>query len=463
MSDTQRFDVIVLGGGSGLTAAHFGAEDGRSVAVVEERADALGGTCLNRGCIPTKGLIQSAEVMRTIRDAERFGIHLDQSSVRVDFAAIMGTMRERRATSAGNVKAWAEGAFTMVYEHVRFVGEKTLETADGRRIAGDRVILACGARPAAPPIPGLEDAGYWTNETVLEQSEQPASLIVLGGGYIGCELGHFFASLGTEVTVVDHSECLLREDDDVRALFTEEFGKKASLVLNARAVEAVARDGRRGLVVEQGGERRTLLADAILVATGRTPNTDALALAHTGVETDERGWVQVDDRLQTTHPEIYAYGDVIGQAMFKHTAGYEAWIAYRNAHGDDLRVSYRANPHAVFGDPQIGAVGLTERECREQGLRYRVARKDYADVAKGRIVGSPPGFAKLIVEEGTDRILGFHLIGPQAADLVHEVVLAMRAGEGAGAGTAALVRDTVHIHPTLPELVRAVFDEIKQT
>lgn len=456
MSNVEEFDVLVLGGGSGLTAAYHAGRDGKSVALVEERSHALGGTCLNRGCIPTKGLIQSAEVMKTIREAERFGIHLDQASIRVDFNAIMETVRGRRAASAANVKKWVDDSFMPVYERVHFVDDKVVQTASGRRITGDRIFLATGARAAAPPVAGLEKVGYWTNETILELTEQPGSLLVLGGGYIGCELGHFFASLGTEVTIIDHSECLLREDDDVRALFTREFGRKATLVLNARAIEAVTREGKRGFVVEQGEERRTLLADAILVAAGRRPNTDALALEHTGVETDERGWVQVDDHLQTTHRDIYAYGDVIGQEMFKHTSSYEGELAYRNSQGADLRVSYRANPHAVFSDPQIGGVGLTERECRERGLLYKVARKDYADFAKGVILGSPPGFAKLIVEKDTDRILGFHMIGPAAADLVHEVVLAMNAGNG----TAGLVRDTIHIHPTLSEIIRQVFDEL---
>jgi mycothione reductase len=174
----------------------------------------------------------------------------------------------------------------------------------------------------------------------------------------------------------------------------------------------------------------------------------------TGVESDDKGWVQVDSHLRTSHPDIYAYGDVIGQAMFKHTSSYEGELAYRNSQGASLDVSYRANPHAVFSDPQIGAVGLTERACQEQRLHYRAFKKDYAGIAKGQIIGSPAGFAKLLVEEGTDRILGFHMVGLQAADLVHEVVVAMSTRES----TADLIRKTIHIHPTLPELIRQVFD-----
>jgi dihydrolipoamide dehydrogenase len=199
-----------------------------------------------------------------------------------------------------------------------------------------------------------------------------------------------------------------------------------------------------------------LRADGLLVGTGREPNTEALELSHTGVETDARGFIVVDDRLRTTNPRIFAYGDVIGREMFKHTSRWEGEHAYRNSKGADVAVSYRANPHAVFAQPQIGSVGLTEDECEEQEIPYRAVRRDYRSVAKGRIMGSPDGFAKLLVDPRDDRILGFHMIGPQAADLIHEVVVAMNAGDG----KASTVRRSIHVHPTLSELVRAVFDAV---
>jgi len=456
MPDTHTFDVLVLGGGSGLTAAHHAAQDGRSVALVDAQPDALGGTCVNRGCIPSKGLVQAAEVMKTIREASALGIHVDPAGIRIDFPALMATVRARRARDAESVRAWVEDAFTPFYGCARFVDDRTIEMGDGTRVRGETVFLCSGARPKAPSIPGLENVGYWTNETVFELDEQPERLVILGGGYIGCEFGHFFSALGTRVDVIDRGRCLLRDDDEVRDLFTRQFGRRVALHLERDATEAVERDGQRGFVLKGDGGEETILGDGILVATGRRPDTEGLGLEHTGVETDEHGWVRVDEHLRTTHPRVHAYGDVIGQAMFKHTSSYEGELAWRNARGEDVPVSYRANPHAVFSDPQIGAVGLTERECREQGLRYRKARKDYDSTAKGRIMGSPPGFAKLLVEEDTGRILGFHMVGPQAVDLIHEVVVAMNAGEG----TADLVRRSIHVHPTLPELVRSVFDEL---
>lgn len=453
MADVQTFDVVVLGGGSGLTAAYHAQRDDKSVALVDQQPDALGGTCVNRGCLPTKGLIQSAEVLKTIREAERMGIHLDQSSVHADFPAIMHNVRTARAKRAAAARSWVESAFTPFYGRARFVGDKIVEMEDGRRLTGDRLFIATGARPNVPPIPGLDQVTFWTNETVLELNELPESLIILGGGYIGCEFAHFFSTLGTRVTVIDRGECLLREDEDVREAFTHELRKKVTLVLQADVTEVTQEDGRPTLAVQIDGESSTLAADALLVATGRRPNTDSLGLDATHVEMDGHGWVRVDEHLRTTHPDIFAYGDVIGQAMFKHTSSYEGELAYRNSQGGTQRVSYDANPHAIFSDPQIASVGLTERECQENRLDYVVATRDYAAFAKGEIVGSPPGFAKLIVEKDTDRILGFHLMGPQAADLIHEVVVAMNAGDGA----AALIRQSIHIHPTLAELIHTVF------
>lgn len=456
MASVAHFDEVIIGGGSGLTAAYHADQDGRSVALVESQPDALGGTCTNRGCLPTKGLIESARVLETIRGAEKHGIHLDQSSVRADFPRIMEDMRSARARRAEGVAGWVESAFTLYQGTTRFVGPKILEMDDGRRLTGDHVFIATGARPAAPPIPGLPEVSYWTNESVLELSEQPESLLVLGGGYIGCELAHFFSALGTDVTVVDREHHLLQEDEDISDLFTREFSRDVEVVLGADVDRVREEAGRKVLEVVVDGERRTLDADALLVAAGRQPNTDGLGLEETGVETDDEGWIQVDDRLRTTHPDIFAYGDVIGQAMFKHTSSYEGELAYRNAHGADRAVSYHANPHAVFSRPEIGSVGLTEAQCRERGLDYRSAKVDYHRFAKGEIIGSPPGLAKVLVEEGTERILGFHMVGPHSADLIHEVVVAMNAGNG----TADLVRDAIHVHPTLPELVHKAFSGV---
>ncbi len=453
MADTRHFDVVVIGGGSGLTAAYHAERDGKSVALVDAQPEALGGTCVNFGCLPTKGLIQSARIVNALRAGPVHGVHVTPSDIWVDFPRIAARVREERARRASGARSYVEGSLFPFYGRARFVDEKTLEMDDGRRLSGDRVFIAAGARAAVPPVAGIEDVPYHTNESILELSARPDRLIILGGGYIGCEFAHFFEAMGTQVVLVDRAACLLREDDEVRDLVTTELGKKLRLITQATAQRAYA-DGR-GLALDLDTKDgpTTVRGDALLLAAGRRSNAETLDASRTGVELDEAGWVRVDDQLRTTHPDIFAFGDVIGTEMYKHTSSYEGELAYRNAFGAAHKVSYRSNPHAVFTDPEIGAVGLTERACREQGIPYRAGKVDYASIAKGQIVGSPPGFAKLLVEDGTERILGCHIAGPQAAELVHEVVVAMNA-EAAGVD---LVRRSIHTHPTLSELVHAVF------
>ncbi|RKR07359.1 dihydrolipoamide dehydrogenase [Kushneria sinocarnis] len=455
MSAIQHFDVIAVGGGSGLTAAWHALQENCDVALVTDQPEALGGTCVNFGCIPTKTLLQSAELMDSVRHAERFGIHLDQASVQVDFARIMQQMRHARAEAVAGVRRWVETEMTPIFSRVRFIDERTLESADGQRLTADHIFLATGARPVVPEIPGLAEAGYWTNEEVLELEAQPASLVIIGGGYIAAELGYFFAALGTRVTLISRSPRLLTgEDDEISERFTRAFGERVELV-TGEPVEARATATQRQVVVAtaDGGER-VLAAEQLLVATGRRANTEGLEAETGGIELDAQGAIRVDEQLRTRNPRVFAYGDVIGRAMFKHTSSYEGGLAWRNARGAGERVDYRSNPHAVFSHPQIGAVGLTERECRARALDYRVTTREYGDVARGRIIGAPDGLARLLVERGSERILGFHMLGPGAAELIHEVVVAMNAGDG----STASVRRSIHVHPTLPELVRAVFD-----
>jgi len=391
-----------------------------------------------------------------VRTAGEFGIELDQSSVRPDLARIMRTIRQRRAESAKGVREWVEQSMTPFFGEARFIDDRLIEIDGDRRVRAERVFIASGAKPAIPPLDGLESALYHTNQSLLELDEQPRELLILGGGYIGCEFGHFFASLGTAVTIVDSGDRLLKsEDADVRRVFTEAVGERMSLELGARGVAVRGVGGGVELDIDRSGVVSKLRGDALLIATGRAPNSGSLDLDKTGVETDGDGWVRVDERLRTTNPNIFAYGDCIGRAMFKHTSSYEGELAYRNAMGDSREVDYTANPHAVFAEPEIGSVGLTERECRERGLKCKTAQVGYDGVAKGQILGSPPGLAKAIVEEGSGRILGFHMAGPHSAILIHEIVALMSKG-----GTAADVRGMIHVHPSIPELVEKVFTRL---
>lgn len=456
MSGIERFDVAVIGGGSGLTAAHFALEDGKSVALVEAQPEALGGTCVNWGCLPTKGLVASADVMRTIRGAGKFGIELDQSSVRADIGRIMRSIREARAERARGVRKWVEESMSPFFGRGRFADEKVIEMEDGRRLTAEKIFLATGARAAVASIEGLDEVEFLTNESALELEEMARSLVIVGGGYVGCEFGHFFEAMGCEVTIVHPDpERLLDEDDEIGEVFTKAFGERVRLELGARVTKVERSGAGVCATYRRGGEEGMVEAERVMIATGRRPNTDGLGLERTGVRVDEKGWIEVDDRLRTDHEDIYAYGDCIGRAMFKHTSSYEGKLAYGNAQGGDRVVSYEANPHAVFGEPEVASVGLTERACRERGLEYEAASVSYDGIAKGEILGSPAGLAKAIVERGTGRILGFHIAGPEAAILVQEVVFAMSRGL-----TADAVRDAIHIHPSMPELVQKVFTKV---
>ncbi len=460
---THHFDVAVIGGGSGLTAAYYARQDDRSVALIEAKPDALGGTCQNRGCIPTKGLIRSADVARLVRKASNFGVDVPLDNVKIDFPRIIESIEQRRQKHSGKTKEWVDSDMTPFYSRVRFTDESTLKTDDGETITAERFFVCSGARPKLPTIDGLDTVPFLTNESALRLEKLPQSIMVLGGGYIGCEFAHFFAALGTEVHVVHpHDTLLNHEDADIARVFTEAFGERAKLHLGCRAKGFECDSGRVTAKIVPGGDESkayTQQADRLLIATGRTPNTDTLGLDAAGIRINSSGWIEVNKHLQTSNPNVYAYGDCIGQAMFKHTSSYEGMLAYRNAFADSAEkrraVDYDANPHAVFAEPEIASVGMTEARCEAAGLDFTAESIPYASIAKSEIMGSPEGLAKGLVEKASGCILGCHIAGPHAAILIQEVVTAMHHGLPASA-----IRDAIHIHPAMPELVQKLFSKL---
>jgi mycothione reductase len=442
----QEFDLIVIGSGSGLDVANAVAQEGLRVAIVEKGR--MGGTCLNRGCIPSKLLIHSADVMETIKSAAQFGINVDGFSV--DFEKIVSrTNRIVDSDSDGIRKAFSEIENPKLFPaECRFVGEKTLSVG-GQEIRADRILIASGTRPAIPEIKGLEGSGFITSDEALRLKRQPRVLTIIGGGYITAELAHFFGSLGTKINIIQRHNLLVPdEDEEVARKFTDIFSRKYSVHLGC-VTESVSKSGGVFKVVaNSSGKKIEVESDQLLVATGRVPNSDTLDLEKAGVKTDGAGFIAVDDHLETSAKEVFALGDAVGRYLFKHSANHEAQYAYYNlTHEKKIPVDYTAMPHAIFSSPQVAGAGYTEQELKKNGIQYTKAVYPYIRTAMGEAIEDRDGFVKLLASK-EDRILGCHIIGSHASMLIHEVLVAMKLG----AGVHGIVR-TVHIHPALSEVV----------
>jgi len=381
--------------------------------------------------------------------AARLGVRTQVEAV--DCTGIMRRVRAGRAHMRGHLRESIGAGVRHFRKPGVFVAPHIVRSG-GTEIEATQVFIAAGARTVIPPIPGLDSLDYLTNESVLELSEKPESLIIMGGGYIAVEYCHFFAAMGTRVTVVEMMDRLVTsEEPEVSAALQQALSKRARILTGMKVAAVTA--GRHGVSVSArpsaGGELRTLRAERLLVAVGRRSNADQLKVAEAGIESDRRDFVTVDARMRTSQPEVYAVGDINGKAMFRHAANVQALVAAANAFdGADVEMDYRAVPHAVYSYPQIASVGLTEVQAREAGFDVVTTTTPYADVAKGQALMEYEGFTKAVVERATERILGFHIIGPYAPILIQEVVNAMQSG----GNVDELVRG-IHIHPELTELI----------
>lgn len=444
----KKYDVIVIGSGCGMNIVGEALAHGLDVALVEKGP--LGGTCPNLGCIPSKMLIFAAERIAEIQEAKKLGIEAEVGSI--DFSFIMERMRkfirENQEQMRHGISHLANLRFYEGEGH--FIGEYTMEV-NGEEIKGDKIFIASGSRPLVPPIKGLESLDYLTNETALQLREEPDSLVIIGGGYVAVEYGHFFAAMGTRVTILEMADrLLLAEEPEISVLLKKELSRRMDVYTDAQA-EEVKGNGRGATVIvkdAKSGKKREFTAQRILVAVGRRSNADLLKVENTGVELDRRGFIKVDEYLETTKENIYAVGDANGQQMFTHVANREAMVAIHNAiHRSNLKMDYSAAPHAVYSHPQIASVGLTEEAARK-AHKILVGKAKYSDVAQGSAMMEQDGFAKAIVEADTRKILGFHIIGPYAPILVQEVIDAMASGGGIDQIQAGM-----HIHPAIPELI----------
>jgi mycothione reductase len=457
---------VVVGTGSGNTIVTKQFADWK-VAIVERGT--FGGTCLNVGCIPTKMFVHTADLAAGASGSSRFGVDEQVTAVhwpeirdrifgRIDPISASGSEYRRHHPNNANVTMYdGTGRFTTE-------GELTVtRTADGQSevLTADRFVLAAGSRPIVPFIPGLAETGFHTSETIMRLEQLPRRLAVIGSGFVAAEFAHVFSSLGVEVTVIARSDLMLRhEDREIATRFTEIAVDRYDVRLNHDTVRVVRRaDGSIALEMLTPTGRDDLIVDEVLVAVGRTPNSDILNLGATGIELETDGRVVVDEFQETAVEGIYALGDLCSPYQLKHVANAEARVVQHNLlHPDDrIDSDHRFVPHAVFGSPQVASVGLTEEEAVEQGIRYVVGREAYADIAYGWAMEDTTGFAKILADPETGQLLGCHVIGPQAATVIQPVIQAMSFGLDAH----TMARGQYWIHPAMPELIENALLNLK--
>ena len=450
-------DVAFIGAGSGLEIVSQAVSHGLSVAVIEEGP--FGGTCLNRGCIPSKMLIHSADVALTIAGASQFGINARIEGV--DWNKIIERASVGIDQDARNIEEALERApnVTVFSGSGRFRAPGELQVGDDVVHAG-QFVIAAGGRPHVPEIRGLDSVPYMTSDQALRLPAQPKSLLIVGGGFIAAELAHFFGALGTDVTLVVRAARLLRhEDDEVSERFTSIFSRRFRVLLDSNVIELGPEGDQIRARVRTGEEITDVLTDSLLFATSRVPNTDLLEVANAGVELDDRGYVKTDEYLQTNVPGTWALGDIVGRYELKHSANLEAsYVAHNLLNPEDrLPVDYSAMPHAIFSSPQVASVGETERELREQNRPYLVSTYPYDQAAFGANIEDHDGFFKVLADPETREILGCHVLGTHASILIQEAINAMHARSG-----VAGITGSIYIHPAMPEIVQRAFGSLSE-
>jgi len=420
----------------------------------------MGGTCINVGCVPSKMLIYPADVATIAKEASKLGVNATVNSI--DFSNIMSRMHNLVNHDTGHQAAAVQATAEMTWfkETGEFISDYTMQIG-ANTISGRLIFIASGARVALPLIKGIENIDYLTSDSVLELTSQPKSIIIVGGSYIGMEYGHFFSAIGTKTTIIQRpSRVIPEEEPEISELLKSKLGRRVDIYTGWEAVEA-KQDGDIKTVVarnRQDGTMKEFHAEALMIATGRVSNADLLKPEKTGVKLDERGFIKVNEYLETTKKHIYAFGDAIGKEMFKHVANYEAGIVWHNAnHDHKVKMDYLAAPHAIFTHPQVASVGLKEAEAKERKYRILVGRAEYKDTAMGAAMGYAEGFVKVIVERETGKILGCHIIGAEASNLIQEVVNAMVTEKG----DFGPIARGMHIHPALSEVVQNAFGNLQ--
>jgi pyruvate/2-oxoglutarate dehydrogenase complex dihydrolipoamide dehydrogenase (E3) component len=452
-----KFDAIVVGAGQGGKPLALAFADlGWKVAFIERAF--LGGTCINTGCTPTKTMVMSAQVAHYARDAARWGVRA--KNVSVDMAAVIARKNKvvLEARAANDRKVAASANIRLVHAQANFVGSHQVE-AGGEIFQSDKIFIDTGGRPAIPKVAGIESVPYLTNETLMQVETLPEHLLVLGGGYIGLEFGQMYRRFGSRVTIVQHSGQILAEEDaDIATTLQKAIESEGVVVrLNATATR-VAKDGNGiEMTIAVNGGDETLSGTHVLVATGRHPNTDGMGLEKAGIALDEHGFIRVNGRMETNVPGVWALGDVKGGPEFTHISYNDYQILYANLiDGKNCSIIDRFVPYAVFTDPELGRVGITEKQARASGKKFKMGTFPVTSVSRAIERGETAGLMKVIVDAENDKILGAAILSVDGGEIVQILGTLILAG-----APYTVLKEAVYIHPTMAEGFWGLLDEVK--
>jgi pyruvate/2-oxoglutarate dehydrogenase complex dihydrolipoamide dehydrogenase (E3) component len=453
----RDYDAIIIGTGqSGPALARRLVAAGWKVAIIERKL--FGGTCVNTGCTPTKTMVASAYAAHLARRAAEYGvtvggpIRVDMKAVKARKDAVSGASRNAVERSLKTLKGCT------VYEgHARFVGPNEVKVGE-EEVRAEKIFINAGGRALVPPIPGLDDAGYLTNSSMMDVDFLPQHLLVLGGSYVGLEFAQMYRRFGSQVTVIELGPRLIaREDEDVSRAIAEILGEENVDVRVNSKVVGVEKDGKNvAAIVETGGKRARIVGSHLLLAIGRRPNTDDLGLDKAGVATDSHGYIQVDDQLRTNVPGIWALGDCNGRGAFTHTSYNDFEIVAANLlDNDQRRVSDRITAYALYTDPPLGRAGMTEAEVRKAGRPALIATMAMEDVSRAYEKGETKGFMKILVDTDTKQILGASLLGLSGDEVIHSILDVMYAK-----APATVLQRAMHIHPTVSEFIPTMLQDL---
>jgi pyruvate/2-oxoglutarate dehydrogenase complex dihydrolipoamide dehydrogenase (E3) component len=453
----MKYDAIIIGSGqAGNPLAYRLADLGWSVALIEKKD--LGGTCINVGCTPTKTMVHRAQVAHYTRNAARWGVNA--SNVSVDLAKIVAQKDEVVLRFRGNQQKQVDkrANLRLQYGHARFVGQHQLKVGDDL-LESEKIFIDTGGHPNIPVIPGLDTVSFLTNESILQLTTLPDHLLILGGGYIGLEFGQMFRRYGSRVTVLHTGKQIVpREDPEIAAELQKALEAEGiQFLLSTRATRVENKNNAVTLSFDGPERSASVTGSHLLAATGRHPNTGDLGLDRAGIETDKRGFIKVNPRLETNVPGVWALGDCKGGPAFTHISYNDFQIVYGNlVEGDNLTTDNRPVPYCVFTDPQLGGVGMTEKEARAKGLKVKIGKCPMSRVARAIERGETAGLMKIVVDASNDRILGASLLASEGGELVQILGTLMLANQ-----PYTLLKGAVYIHPTLAEGFFALMEDVK--